>query len=246
MSGHSKWATMHRKKEKTDAQRGKIFTKIGREIMVAVREGGGPDPNANSKLRDVIAKAKAANLPNENITRSIKRASGDGANIQYDEVVYEGYGAGGVAIIVEVTTDNRNRAAAEVRHHFDKSGGSLGAAGCVAWMFDRKGVITIDEETVKDEDELMMAALEAGAEDVGHEGSEFQILTDPNDFSAVREALEAAGYEFTQAEIDRIPQNTVAVDAEGAEKLTRLLEMLEDSDDVSNVYHNAELPDEEE
>lgn len=246
MSGHSKWATMHRKKEKTDAARGKVFTKIGRELVVAVREGGGPDPNSNSKLRDVIAKAKAANMPNDNITRSIKKATGEGGNIQYEEIVYEGYSVGGVAVIVEVTTDNRNRAAAEIRHHFDKSGGSLGASGCVAWMFDRKGVITIDDSTVADEDELMMAALDAGAEDVNHDTDEFEIVTDPADFSAVREALESAGYAFTSAEISRIPQNTVALDAEGAEKLNRLLDMLDDSDDVSNVYHNAEMPDEDE
>jgi len=245
MSGHNKWSTIKNKKAKTDAAKGKIFTKIGREIVIAVKTGGSADPALNSKLKDVIAKAKAANMPNDNITRSIKKATGEGANVQYEEIVYEGYSVGGVAVIVEVTTDNRNRAAAEIRHHFDKSGGALGASGCVAWMFDRKGVITVDAETVEDEDELMMAALDAGAEDVNNEDGEIEILTDPSDFSTVREALEEAGYTFTGAEISRIPQNTVALDSEGADKLNRLLDMLDDSDDVSNVYHNAELPDEE-
>lgn len=191
MSGHSKWATMHRKKEKNDAARGKIFTRIGRELAVAVRMGGS-DPNSNSKLRDVIAKAKANNIPNDNITRIIKKAdSEDGA--AYEEVIYEGYAPGGVAVIVECTTDNRNRTAADMRHHFDKSGGSLGASGCVAWMFDRKGVIDIEKTDDMDEDEVMMTALDAGADDFSDEGDYFEVLTDPNSLSEVADNLTKAG-----------------------------------------------------
>ena len=189
MSGHSKWANIKNKKEKTDSQRGKIFTKIGREIAIAVKEGGS-DPNNNSKLRDVIAKAKAANMPNDNITRSIKKAAGELGSINYEEITYEGYGPNGIAIIVEVVTDNRNRTAAEIRHLFDKSGGSLGAAGCVSWMFNKRGVIVIERTSDIDEDELMMQALDAGAEDFEPQDDIFIIYTGPNDFSAVREELE--------------------------------------------------------
>ena len=186
MSGHSKWANIKNKKEKTDSQRGKIFTKIGREIAIAVKEGGS-DPNNNSKLRDVIAKAKAANVPNDNITRSIKKAAGELGSINYEEITYEGYGPNGIAMIVDVVTDNRNRTAAEVRHLFDKSGGSMGASGCVAWMFDKRGVIVIERTSDIDEDEIMMQALEAGAEDVVPQDDVFEIYTNANDFSAVRE-----------------------------------------------------------
>ena len=246
MSGHSKWANIKHKKEKTDAQRGKIFTKIGREIAIAVREGGGADPEQNSRLRDVIAKAKAANMPNDNINRSIKKAAGEGDAANYVDLQYEGYAAGGVAVIVEVVTDNRNRTAGEMRHIFDKRGGSLGATGCVSWMFDRKGVLVIDREGL-DEDEVMMQALEAGAEDFEAQDDAFEIHTDPADFSAVREALEGQGFSFETAEIEMLPQNTVAVsDPDTVQKINLMLEMLDDHDDVQNVWHTAELPEEDE
>lgn len=246
MSGHSKWANIQNKKNKTDAARGKIFTKIGREIAIAVKEGGG-DPVNNSKLRDVIAKAKANNMPNDNINRSVKKAMGETGNVNYEEITYEGYGPGGTAVIIEVVTDNRNRAAAEIRHIFDKSGGSMGATGCVAWMFDKKGVLVIERSASIDEDELMMAALEAGAEDFTPMDDAFEIYTDPGEFSAVREALEGAGYGFLSAEISMIPQNTVdaTADPELVEKLGRMLERFDDNDDVQEVFHNAALPDEE-
>jgi len=240
MSGHSKWSTIKRKKEKTDAKRGKIFTKIGREIAVAVKEGG-PDPATNSRLRDCVAKAKANNMPNDNILRSIKRASGEMGNINYENITYEGYGEGGVAVIVETLTDNRNRTAADVRHAFAKGNGSVGATGCVGWMFDRKGVIMIENNGEIDEETLMMTAIDAGADDFAAEEDAFQILTDPADFSVVREALEAEGYEFVSAEIDMIPQNTVDVTPEQEESIWKLLDLLEDNDDVQNVYHNANL-----
>ena len=247
MSGHNKWSTIKHKKEKTDAARGKIFTKIGREIAIAVREGGSADPNNNSKLKDVIAKAKAANMPNENIQRSIKKAAGEGEGANYKEITYEGYGPGGVAVIVEVVTDNLNRAASEFRHIFDKNGGSMGATGCVSWMFERKGVIEVDNSKGMDEDELMMLALDAGAADVEMGDGEAIIYTDPNELSAVRDALEEAGCTFFSAERALVPNNTVAVDdAETLEKVQNLLDMLDDNDDTQNVYHNAELPEEEE
>ena len=207
MSGHSKWANIKNKKEKTDAQRGKIFTKIGREIAIAVKEGG-PDPANNSKLRDVIAKAKAANLPNDNIMRSIKKAAGEGGSINYVEMTYEGYGPCNLAVIVNVLTDNKNRTAAEMRHIFDKSGGSMGSTGCVSWSFDKKGQIIIERTALMDEDEVTMAALEAGADDFIAQEDVFEVYTDPAQFGAVREELEKAGYEFISAEVAMIPQNT--------------------------------------
>ena len=240
MSGHSKWNNIKNKKEKSDAQKGKIFTKIGREIAVAVKEGGA-DPSTNSRLRDCIAKAKANNMPNDNITRSIKKASGELGDINYESIVYEGYGAGGTAVLVDVLTDNRNRTASEMRHAFDKNGGSMGASGCVAWMFDRKGVLIVSRESGADEDELMNAAIEAGADDFNADKDVFEITTDPAEFSAVRETLEAAGYVFESAEQDMIPQNTVDLDEKQASQVERLLEVLEDNDDVQNVYHNANL-----
>ncbi|MGI6151550.1 MAG: YebC/PmpR family DNA-binding transcriptional regulator [Christensenellales bacterium] len=247
MAGHSKWANIKNKKAKTDAARGKIFTKIGRELVMAVKQGGGPDPATNSKLRDAIAKAKAANMPNDNINRSIKRAAGDTNADNYENITYEGYGPCGVAVIVEALTDNRNRTASDVRHLFDKFGNGLGSTGCVGWMFDRKGVIVIERTDSMDEDEVMMAALDAGAEDFVAQDDAFEIFTAPEDFSAVREALEAAGYEFISAEVDMVPQNTVSItDPEDAAKVQRLIDNLEDNDDVQNVYHNAELPEEEE
>lgn len=243
MSGHSKWATIHRKKEKTDAGRGKIFTKIVREISVAVKMGG-PDPDMNPRLRDAVAKAKANNMPNDNVTRTIKKASGELGNINYEEITYEGYGAGGAAVIVTTLTDNKNRTASDVRHAMSKYGGSMGTSGCVSWMFDKKGVIDISSEGI-DEDELMMVALEAGAEDVSEEDGEFEITTAPEDFSAVCTALEEAGFAFDNAEISMIPQNTVAIDGEKAESFEKMIDMLEENDDVQDVYHNAEMPEEE-
>ena len=247
MSGHSKWANIKNKKEKTDSQRGKIFTKIGREIAIAVKEGGGADPVNNSKLRDVIAKAKAANMPNDNIARSIKKAAGDGGSVNYEEAVYEGYGPGNVAVIVQVLTDNRNRTAAEMRHIFDKSGGNLGSTGCVSWMFDKKGLIVIERTAEMDEDEVMMQALDAGAADFVAQDDAFEVYTDPADFSVVREALEKNGYEFLSAEVQMLPQNSTDVaDPEDVEKVLRFLERLDDNDDVQEVFHNGILPEDEE
>ncbi len=246
MSGHSKWHNIQAKKGKADAARGKIFTKIGREIAIAVREGGA-NPESNGKLRDVIAKAKANNMPNDNIQRSIKKAAGEGSNLNYEEIVYEGYAPGGVAIICNIVTDNRNRTSADVRHIFDKNGGSLGTPGSVSYMFNHKGQIVIEREPGMDEDEMMMMALDAGAEDVKALDDVFEIYTAPNDFSAVREALEQQGLSFLSADKKMIPQNTVAIpDEETLSKVLKLLDMLDDNDDVADVYHNAELPEEEE
>ncbi|MBR2572272.1 MAG: YebC/PmpR family DNA-binding transcriptional regulator [Clostridia bacterium] len=244
MSGHNKWSTIKNKKAKTDAQRGKIFTKIGREIVIAVKEGGSADPAVNGKLRDVIAKAKAANMPGENIQRSIKKAAGEGEGANYKEITYEGYAPGGVALIVEVVTDNLNRTASEVRHIFDKCGGSMGASGCVAWMFERKGVIELNNEKNLDEEELMMLALDAGAADVEIDGDSVVIYTDPNDFSTVRENLENAGCSFFSADRALVPTNTVDItDPEMVEKVEKIIDWLEDYDDTQNVYHNANLPE---
>lgn len=240
MSGHSKWANIKHKKEKTDAKKGKIFTKLGREIVIAVKQGG-PDPEANSKLKDVIAKAKASNMPNDNIARSIKKASGDQDADNYEDIAYEGYGPGGVAVIVEAMTDNRNRTAGDVRHFFDKFGGNLGTAGCVSFMFNKKGVILIEKVDAIDEDGLMMEALEAGAEDFAAEEEYFEILTAPDDFSVVREALENKGYEFIEAEVQMVPVTTTKLtDAKQIEFMDKLVDNLEDLDDVQAVYHNWE------
>lgn len=238
MSGHSKWSTIKHKKGKADAKRGKIFTKIGRELMVAIKSGGA-DPDMNPKLRDVLAKAKANNMPNENITRITKKALGEGDNINYEEIVYEGYGPNGVAVIVEAMTDNRNRTASEVRYYFDKNGGSLGATGCVNWMFEKKGSIAVEKSAAIDEDELMMMSLDAGAEDFIVHDDIYEIITTPSDFTTVRDKLEKHGIEFLGAEIQRIPQNTVDIDAELAEKINKMLDMMEDDDDIQNVYHNG-------
>ncbi len=247
MSGHNKWSTIKHKKEKTDAQRGKIFTKIGREIVIAVREGGSADPNTNGKLRDVIAKAKAANMPNDNIMRSVKKAAGESEGASYKEITYEGYGPSGVAFIVECVTENLNRTASEVRHLFDKHGGSLGANGCVGWKFERKGVIEIDNAKNLDEDELMALALDAGAADVEAGDGVAVIYTDPNDFSEVRDKLEAAGCTFLSAERELVPTTTVSItDPELVLKINKLIDALEDYDDVQNVFHDADLPEEEE
>jgi YebC/PmpR family DNA-binding regulatory protein len=241
MAGHSKWSNIKRRKEKTDAKRGKEFTKLGREIAIAVRSGG-PDPEVNSKLRDVIAKAKSANMPNDTIARSIKKASGDMGGESYEEVVYEGYGPGGVAVIVEAATDNRNRTAADVRHYFDKFGGNLGTTGCVSFMFDKKGLILIDKSVDKSEDELMMEALEAGAEDFNVDEEYYEIITDPGDFSNVREALEKSQVEFESADLEMIPQTTTKLtDDKQIELMEKLIDHLEDLDDVQKVYHNWEI-----
>ena len=243
MSGHSKWANIKHKKEKTDAQKAKIFTKIGKEITVAVKMGGG-DPVSNSKLRDLIAKAKSNNVPNDNIERCIKKALG-AQDVNYEEIVYEGYGPAGVAVIVETTTDNRNRTAGEVRHYFDKFGGNMGQTGCVSYLFEDKGLIVISNEDGDiDEDTLMELALEAGASDFAAEGEVFEIYTEPDDLYAVSEALEAAGYKLESAEKTKVPQNTVELTSEDDIKfMGLLLEKLEDDDDVMNVYHNWENAD---
>jgi YebC/PmpR family DNA-binding regulatory protein len=239
MAGHSKWANIKHKKERSDAKRGKIFTKIGREIYVAVKQGG-PDPEGNSKLRDVIAKAKAANMPNDNIARSIKKASGAASGENFEEMVYEGYGPSGVAVIVEAMTDNKNRTASDIRHIFDKYGGNLGTSGCVSYMFDRKGVIIIEKKEGTDEDTVLMSALEAGADDVITEDEFFEILTTVNDFSHVREELEKEEYEFMEAQLQMIPQTMVTLDEKRASTMEKLIDMLEDNDDVQNIYHNWE------
>ena len=240
MSGHSKWKNIMHKKEKTDAQRAKIFTKIGKEMAVAVKEGG-PDPVANSKLAALIAKAKANNVPNDNIDRIIKKAS-SADSADYEEIVYEGYGPCGVAVIVETTTDNRNRTASDVRHYFDKFGGNLGTTGCVSFMFTEKGVIVVDNEDEDvDEDKLMEDALEAGAADFSSDDGIFEITTEPDDLDAVRAALEAKGYKIASADLDKIPSSYIALTSEDDIKhMSQLLENLEDNDDVIEVYHNWE------
>ncbi|MBQ7827389.1 MAG: YebC/PmpR family DNA-binding transcriptional regulator [Clostridia bacterium] len=243
MSGHSKWNNIKHKKEKTDAQKAKVFTKIGKEMAIAIRAGG-PDPNSNSKLRELIAKAKANNVPNDNIDRVIKKASGADA-VAYEEVVYEGYGPSGVAVIVSCATDNRNRTASDVRHYFDKYGGNLGQMGCVGYLFEDKGVIIILKEDVADEDALMEASLEAGAADFMADEEVFEIYTEPSDLEAVRDALESAGYKIESAEQDKIPSTYVTLESEDDIKnMNLMIEHLEDCDDVSEIYHNWENSDE--
>ncbi len=240
MSGHSKWHNIQAKKGKADAARGKIFTKLGRELLIAVKQGG-PDPAGNSKLKDVIAKCKAANMPNDTINNAIKKASGAGNNENYEEITYEGYGPNGVAVIVEAATDNKNRTAADVRHAFDKAGGNLGTSGCVSYMFNKKGVIVVEKEsTSMDEEELMMLAIEAGAEDFKTLDEVYEITTDPSDFSLVREKLEEAGISFLEASVQMVPTTTVSLDEKGQERMEKLIERLDDLDDVSNIYHNWE------
>ena len=239
MSGHSKFANIKHKKEKNDAAKGKIFTIIGREIAVAVKEGG-PDPANNSKLRDVIAKAKSNNMPNDTIERGIKKAAGDASAVNYVTITYEGYGPNGTAIIVDALTDNKNRTAANEKNAFTKGGGNVGTPGCVSFMFDKKGQIIIDKEEFEgDADELMMTALDAGAEDFNEEEDSFEIVTNPDDFSAVREALEAAKIPMASAEVTMIPQNWVELTGEDdIKKMNRILDLLDEDDDVQNVYHN--------
>ena len=244
MSGHSKWNNIKRKKEKTDAAKAKIFTKIGREISVIVKAGG-PNPQENSKLKDAIAKAKANNLHNDNIERIIKKAAGEGGANEYEELIYEGYGPCGVAVVVETLTDNRNRTAGEMRHYFDKCGGNLGQSGSVMFMFDRKGVIVIEGEGLE-EDTVMEDALNAGADDFSFDGDVFEITTEPNDLGAVRDALEEKGYSFISAEVQYIPQTTTAIDDPDLQvKMEKLIDMLEENDDVQEIWHNWEMPDEE-
>jgi YebC/PmpR family DNA-binding regulatory protein len=240
MSGHSKWHNIQAKKGKADAARGKIFTKLGRELLIAVKQGG-PDPSGNSKLKDVIAKCKANNMPNDTINNAIKKASGAGNNENYEEIVYEGYGTNGVAVIVEASTDNKNRTAADVRHAFDKAGGSLGTTGCVSYLFSKKGIIVIDKTTTNlSEDDMMMLALDNGAEDFEVAEECYEITTTPEDFSKVRESLEAQGLEFLEAEIQMIPATYITLNETDSPKMQRLLDMLDDLDDVMNVYHNWE------
>ncbi len=242
MSGHSKWSTIKRKKGANDAKRGKIFTRLIKEITVAARHGGG-DPEGNPRLRSAISTAKAENMPKDNIARAIQKGTGEIAGEVYDEIMYEGYGPGGIAILVECLTDNRNRTVADVRHYFAKSNGNLGESGCVAYMFDKKGLILVDKTTVEEE-ALMDAALEAGAEDVVEEETEFQVLTAPEDFDEVRNALEEGGVSFLDASISMIPQTTVeVVDEKIARALMKLMESLEDHDDVQNVYANFDIDD---
>ena len=245
MSGHSKWSTIKRAKGKTDAARSAVFTKIGREIAVAVKAGGA-DPNSNSSLRAIIAKAKAANMPNDNINRSIKKASGEIGSINYESNVYEGYGINGIAVIVETLTDNKNRTGGDVRHIFDKCGGSLGTTGCVSYMFESKGIIVIEKTDKMDDDEMMMVALDAGADDFSVDEDVYEIVTTPESFNEVRENLEQQGYAFIKSEVSKIPNMTVSVEGDAAAKFTRMLDMFEENDDVQNVYHNAELPEEDE
>lgn len=240
MSGHSKFANIKHKKEKNDSVRGKIFTKIGRELAVAVKEGGGPDPANNSRLRDVIAKAKANNLPNDNIDRSIKKAAGDANASNYEHITYEGYGPNGTAIIVDTLTDNKNRTASNVRNAFTKGNGSVGTPGCVSFMFDKKGQILIaKEDYAMDTDELMMLALEAGAEDFSEEEDSFEVLTTPEDFSEVRLALEENGIPMASAEVTMIPQTWVELtDETDLKNIQKTMDLLEEDDDVQEVYHN--------
>lgn len=241
MSGHSKWSNIKRKKEKTDGQRAKIFTKIGRELTVAVKEGKSADPQVNSKLKDCIAKAKANNVPNDNIERIIKKALGEGDENKYEAIRYEGYGPSGVAVIVETLTDNRNRTAADLRHYFDKFGGNMGTPGCVSFMFSKKGIIVIDNEDLE-EDEVMEVALEAGASDFLTDDDIFLVYTEPEDFSKVNEEISQKEYNIVSSGVEIIPDTYVTIkDEEQAAKMQKLLDMLEDNDDVQNVWHNWEI-----
>ncbi|NLM42136.1 MAG: YebC/PmpR family DNA-binding transcriptional regulator [Firmicutes bacterium] len=240
MAGHSKWANIKHKKAKEDAKRGQVFTKLARKITVAAKEGG-PDPDSNVRLRLAIDEARSFNMPNDNIERAIQRAVGGLEGVSYSEVLYEGYGPNGVAIMLHALTDNRNRTASEVRHRFSKYGGNLGESGCVAWMFNRRGLLVIERGENVDEDDVMMLALEAGAEDVVVEGDVIEIHTDPSDFIRIKEDLEGQGLNFIGAEISYIPQNTVQVNQEQAEKVEKLIEVLEELDEVQEVYANYEV-----
>jgi YebC/PmpR family DNA-binding regulatory protein len=244
MSGHSKWTNIKHKKEKSDAQKARIFTKIGREIAVEVKLGGA-DPNSNSKLRDIMTKARDNNIPNDNIMRSIKKAAGELGSVNYENIIYEGYGNNGVAVIVETLTDNKNRTASEMRHIFDKYGGSLGTTGCVSFMFDTKGVVILERTNPEKDDEIMLQAIDLGAEDIMPDDDQYEIITDAANVSNMRAGLEGLGLKVLSAEVDRIPQTTVTLTGEDAQKFQAFLDRLEESDDVQEVYHNAELPEEE-
>ena len=238
MSGHSKWNNIKRKKGEADAQRGAVFTKLGREIQVAVKNGGA-DPESNSRLKDIIAKAKAANMPNDNIQRSIKKASGAGESDNYEEIIYEGYGPGGVAVMVRTLSDNRNRTAGDVRHIFDKFGGNMGTNGCVSFLFQEKGKLIIDRELYDDEEKVMMDVLEAGAEDFAAEDEIYEVTTTPEDYPVVRSALEAKNYEFVDVSLGPVPVTwTEITDSEIAEKMEKLIDRMDELDDVQEVYHN--------
>jgi len=242
MSGHSKWSTIRHKKGAADAKRGKIFTKLIKEITVAARMGGG-DPESNPRLRTAVAAAKAENMPKDNIERGIKKGTGELEGVSYEESTYEGYGPGGAAVMVESLTDNKNRAVADIRHIFSKNGGNLGENGCVAWMFDKKGYISV-EKSASDEETLMEAALEAGAEDVREDGASFEVITAPEDLEAVREAIEDSNIPFVDAEVTMLPQTTANLQGKEAEQMMRLMESLDDCDDVQKVYTNADIPEE--
>lgn len=245
MSGHSKWANIKRKKGANDAIRGKITTKIGREITVAVQMGGA-DPTGNMRLKLALSKAKANNIPKDNIQRAIQKGLGAAGGANYEEFTYEGYGPGGVAVILDIMTDNRNRTAADVRHLFSKYGGNLGATGCVAWMFKQKAVFIVEREVFGDEDELLNIALEAGAEDMKAEGDVFEIVAEPGDYDAVADALAAKGIETASAEVTMVPDNTVRIEGKDAEKMMSLVDALEEHDDVQNIYANYEMDEESE
>lgn len=243
MSGHSKWHNIAKRKGANDAKKAKIFTKIGREMAIAIKEGGSANPDFNARLRDCIAKAKANNMPNDNIKRTLDKYSGANGQVNYEANNYEGYGIGGVAVVVETLTDNKNRTVADVRHLFDKYGAGLGATNCVSWQFDKKGVIIMERGEL-DEDTVMMQALEAGAEDFQADENTFEIYTTPDDFSAVREALETLGYSFVEAEVEMVPQNYITLEnEEDMAKMRKLLDNLEDNDDVQAVWHNWENED---
>jgi YebC/PmpR family DNA-binding regulatory protein len=241
MAGHSKWANIRLRKGKQDAERGKAFTKLAREIIVAAKAGGG-NPDANPRLRLAIQKARDASMPADTIKRNIQRGTGELEGVHYEEITYEGYGPGGVAVMVDILTDNRNRTVSEIRNLFSRSGGNMGESGCVAWLFDPKGFISVPKDGT-DEDTVMMAALEAGAEDVRDEGESFDVITSPEEFVQVREALAAAGVTFASAEVTMLPKNTVSLQGKEAQQMLRLMENLEDHDDVQNVYANFDIPD---
>lgn len=244
MSGHSKWANIKNKKGKSDAARSNVFTKIGRELAISVKQGG-PNPDSNSRLRDVIAKAKAANMPNDNIQRSIKKASGELNTVNYEEMVYEGYAPGGVAVIVEALTDNRNRSAGDIRYIFDRTGGSMGNNGCVSYLFNRKGLIVVEKGSMS-EDDMMLIALDAGADDVVADEDVFEIYSTTQDYSKVRENIEKAGLTILSADIEYVPDNYIDIDKETQQKVLNLVNKLDEHDDVNNVYHNANIDIEEE
>jgi YebC/PmpR family DNA-binding regulatory protein len=242
MSGHSKWSTIKHKKGAADAKRGKIFTKLIKEITVAARMGGG-DPESNPRLRHALSSARSQNMPKDTFERAIKKGTGELEGVNYEEIVYEGYGPGGVAVLVECLTDNKNRTIAEVRHAFGKAGGNVGTDGCVSWMFDKKGLISVSKEK-SDEETLMEVALDAGAEDIKEETDSFDIITEPADFDAVKEAIDAAGIKYEVAEITMIPQNLTKIEGKEAEQMIKFMDVLDDSDDVQKFYSNADIPDE--